>query len=63
VATPEIAPKTMAVIAAAVQAYLEQEARPVHLPRQRRTAPSAWADYGRAELMRQTTTWQLRLAH
>lgn len=53
----------MAAITAAVQLYLEEEQRPAHHPPPRpRTAAAAWADYGRSELMRQRTAWQLRLA-
>ncbi|MBI3953916.1 MAG: hypothetical protein HY330_05330 [Chloroflexi bacterium] len=60
---PAIPARTMAAITAAVQLYLEEEQRPAHHPPPRpRTAAAAWADYGRSELMRQRTAWQLRLA-
>ena len=54
----------MAAIAAAVQSYLEGERRPGggRRPLPPGEAAPAWAHYGRAELMRQRTTWQLRLA-
>lgn len=53
----------MAVLAAAVHSYLEEErgSGAGRRPLPPRGEATAWAHYGRAELMRQRTASQLRL--
>lgn len=55
--------KLMVAITTAVALYLDEERRAAD---QRPPRPilnaAAWTDFGRGELMRQRTVWQLRMA-